>query len=195
MGERRDHWTVSANLKVKAGALSRNHSWFHTCVTWKRRGTVARTRGCNLPASQDIQLCIDAYLSVPSNEVVQACQRAAACVAISTFAKLSSDRLNITLHPKVYKFRSVGCESPVLAIVLEPSDAGTHLTTRVESYWTFQTFFLGLVPFGPRHLIGLKSFKQLLAELEAELRRLDQNARISRVKIANRVQPTRNVKG
>ena len=123
-------------------------------------------------AKNDIEERVTAQLNTSTDDVLVACQRAAA--TLGKRAKLSTDGAKILVHIHTNPITGPNASIVVRITATTNREAGSvHVSTAVVSYRTTQPKMIGFIPAGPKHLIGRNQYFKFLDALETELRSLD----------------------
>jgi hypothetical protein len=133
-----------------------------------------------MAANQDAALQVTAEVSMTRDEIVELCRRAAASLDGPYEVEVDQSTVAVFANSKVKKFQSARVQSPTIAIVLEESSPETfRVTAGASGYQTYQNKMWGLIPFGPKFMLGSLNLRAYLRALEAALRDLAPEASIT----------------
>jgi len=143
-------------------------------LNWKLKGAAAhRTRmgRIELSIKDDITLGLSATIISTRDEVVKACERAAAVLGTHAQTSVASAKVSVKILPGlVQKLSKV---SPLVAINLQPGENNSiSLSAKIERYVGLQSRFF-LIPISPKRLLGKAHYLNFLTSLEQELRAID----------------------
>jgi hypothetical protein len=123
-------------------------------------------------ARHDIRHGITAELRADTEEIIAACRRAASVLGKRALVEAGAAKVTVSILPGLSQ--ELASLSPVLGIALLPSGGGrVRLETRVELHRTIRSRVFGVIPAGPKELVGRHHFFRFLRALENELGALD----------------------
>ncbi len=124
-----------------------------------------------MSVKDDVTIGLQATVNATRDEVVQACELAAAMLGTHAQVSVASTKVTVKVLPGM--IQKMSKTSPLVAINLQPGeDNSVVLAAKIERYLTLQSRFF-LIPVGPKRLLGKSLYLNLLTALEQELRAID----------------------
>jgi hypothetical protein len=88
----------------------------------------------------------------------------------SRFEEATADRLTFSVRDRI------GREMMTYSLQLSDADGGSKFTVSINSYKQMQQKFWGLIPIGPKRLLGLAAYKDFIAMVQSNVVARDPNA-------------------
>lgn len=124
-----------------------------------------------MSAVNDAKLALHAEIHATRDAVTEACRQAA--TILGTHATTTASAAKVTVIIRAGMIPAMSSESPIVGIALRPGKEGTIIVdATIERYRTIQSTFF-FVRVGPKRLVGMSSYKNLLRSLKNELQAID----------------------
>jgi len=132
--------------------------------------------GRRLPrVERDVNQGISAEIRADGKSVAAACRRAAETLGSHARVGVGAAGVRVEILPGMVQ--ALSRVSPVVFISMQAvADGRLRVETRVEGWVTSQSTMFGIIPVGPKTLVGRGHYLRFLSALETELGALDPGA-------------------